>query len=395
MLKKFLFLFSIFVLVFSLSSLSFATKGDIDNDGEITLVDIRLLLQVIVTSDSSTQWDTDDLELMDFDNSGKIDIIDLRGLIELYNAPLSITDAVTVGDFIKYTPTTASYTLRSIYSGASNDVTTTTNTNASWRVWKIDSTGVYIVPTTTLNYSYGSSNLTFGHLLGFVNGPTLINDICKTLYTNTDLGVTSGDVRSLTIEDLEAVSTYNKNSYVQSGIRYGQRLSYELDDPWIDNPFYESLPLGSSPVTSPTTRLPNSFDCIQTAYRFNNIGPKTNLIENSKFSNLRYEAFFDGEPAFLASSCIDIYVGDDDDEDDYGAEYPQGGIFYTDRYTYNTTANALAIINYSLYSTADDVTYSFTGGIKPIVRLSPSLVIDKFDDSQTGVVGKPWKPMLP
>ncbi len=59
-------------------------KGDMDDNGVVDIIDVRLLLQVYINSSGATEWDEADLELMDMDGSGVIDILDVRILLQKY-----------------------------------------------------------------------------------------------------------------------------------------------------------------------------------------------------------------------------------------------------------------------------------------------------------------------
>ena len=58
--------------------------GDIDGDGTITIIDVRLLLQIYINSDSSTEFTGEDARIYDIDSSTTLDIIDVRLLLQKY-----------------------------------------------------------------------------------------------------------------------------------------------------------------------------------------------------------------------------------------------------------------------------------------------------------------------
>lgn len=60
------------------------TVGDLDDDGDITILDVRLLLQAYINSSASTEWTTQQLSTMDMNSDGKIDILDVRLLLQAY-----------------------------------------------------------------------------------------------------------------------------------------------------------------------------------------------------------------------------------------------------------------------------------------------------------------------
>ncbi len=134
----------------------------------------------------------------------------LKYMIEGYVPDRSM---LKVGDEVNYTPQTAktTYTLEGNKSGygdytSSKPKTMTKATdqeisqeNYTWKIMDINSkTGevkIMGVPTSSMPTVY------FKGALGYNNGVYLLDDICKTLYSNSDLGVTA---RSIDIEDIES-----------------------------------------------------------------------------------------------------------------------------------------------------------------------------------------------
>lgn len=115
----------------------------------------------------------------------------------------TLADKLEIGDYVEYTPVTASSQYvtnpagrKDLYTGYSSQ-TLTQATGLTWRVIKVDeSTGeVLITPTDAVNtgtYLKGAP--------GYLNHKNVLDDICKTLYSNTELGVTA---RSMKLEDLD------------------------------------------------------------------------------------------------------------------------------------------------------------------------------------------------
>ena len=58
--------------------------GDLDSNGKIEILDVRLLLQTYINSTSSTVWTEDQLALMDMNDDSKVDILDVRLLLQAY-----------------------------------------------------------------------------------------------------------------------------------------------------------------------------------------------------------------------------------------------------------------------------------------------------------------------
>ncbi len=101
-------LFSIVILIIILGScFCFANtsgiKGDLDNDGEITILDVRLLLQKYINSINS------ELAISDMDSDNEITILDVRLLLQYYiNGKAPLVPIVTANDAVyKQKPSTS------------------------------------------------------------------------------------------------------------------------------------------------------------------------------------------------------------------------------------------------------------------------------------------------
>ena len=64
--------------------LSSSSLGDLNDDGDITLLDVRLLLQAYINSSASTEWTPNQLATMDMNHDGLINILDVRLLLQAY-----------------------------------------------------------------------------------------------------------------------------------------------------------------------------------------------------------------------------------------------------------------------------------------------------------------------
>ena len=107
---------------------------------------------------------------------------------------------IKIGDYVKYTPDTASTTeiLQELntYSGSNANTTSTlTQENLNWRVLDVKDGQVRLiseVPTT--------STITLSGYNGYNNAVKLIDDTCSTLYNNSKL---ASKVQNLKIEDIQ------------------------------------------------------------------------------------------------------------------------------------------------------------------------------------------------
>ena len=138
----------------------------------------------------------------------------------------SIND-IQIGDSVNYTYDSAgSYSLLSTYSGYSSNQTIVQTTGLTWKVLNVDKENdtVDIISTNPT-----SSTVYFRDILGYNNGPYLMNEICKAQYSNKTLGV---EARSINLLDMEkhltadGIKARNAYQYNSSTAKYGTTKTY-------------------------------------------------------------------------------------------------------------------------------------------------------------------------
>ncbi|MBQ9267195.1 MAG: hypothetical protein IJ217_02795 [Clostridia bacterium] len=156
-------------------------------------------------------------------------------LPELEEGEAYLAQVAKVGDYVKYVADSGTWTPDPTKTGNSNATPLRTDTSTAWRVWENNGTTVTLIPTSPVNTLYlgtraSTSNTsspaptddtgaTYG-VAGYVNGPSLMNEIARTLYSKS--GYTSS-VRHMTYEDIQAklktpfTPTANKYAYFKSG----------------------------------------------------------------------------------------------------------------------------------------------------------------------------------
>ena len=136
-------------------------------------------------------------------------------------------DDIQIGDSVNYTYDPArSYSLSSTYSGYSSNQTIAQTTGLTWKVLNVDKENdtVDIISTNTT-----SSTVYFYNILGYNNGPYLMNEICKAQYSNKTLGV---EARSINLLDMEkhltspGITARNAYQYDSSAAKYGTTKTY-------------------------------------------------------------------------------------------------------------------------------------------------------------------------
>ena len=192
---------------------------------------------------------------------------------------------IKIGDSVNYTYDSAgSYSLSSTYSGYSSNQTIAQTTGLTWKVLNVDKENdtVDIISTNPT-----SSTVYFKNILGYNNGPYLMNEICKAQYSNKTLGV---EARSINLLDMEKHLTptgiTNRNAYTDTdAVKYGTTKTYTSStkypslyanqkgagpnitaanastisqpniskDNFIPDPYEESKPIVPKDTTEPTT----------------------------------------------------------------------------------------------------------------------------------------------
>ena len=125
---------------------------------------------------------------------------------------------IKVGDYVNYTPTSATVQTDPSKTGYATKETLTTDTSAKWRILSIDEeTGKVLITTQG-----PVNNVNLGGAAGYLFGPNELHRLCEKIYSNTDKGLVA---RSMTIEDLNEATGYIKPT---NNLRYAW---YPADTP--------------------------------------------------------------------------------------------------------------------------------------------------------------------
>ena len=243
---------------------------------------------------------------------------------------------IKIGDSVNYTydidSASSSYTLESKYSGDSSNKTIAQTTGLTWKVLNVDKENdtVDIISTNPT-----SSTVTFANILGYNNGPYLMNEICKAQYSNKTLGV---EARSINLLDMEkhlttpGLAARNAYQYDSSTAKYGTTKTYtsnakypslyanqkgagpnvssisKLDITKGNDPYEESKPIVPKGTTEPTTDSKsvtgNPLTVTQTFYYIpindTNYGTASTVLANSTYFWVaaRYVSTYSGYARF-------------------------------------------------------------------------------------------------
>ena len=243
---------------------------------------------------------------------------------QIYDDTLNehITDYLQVGDYVNYTYDTITngYSLKASESGHTSNQTITQTKGLKWRILDIHDNG----SIDLISDVHTNEKVYFEGALGYNNGVLLINDICKQLYSNSELGIIA---RSLDIKDIEdqmnETGKEAKNAYTNV-IQYGKTKTYGNGSNQYPALYAKENGSGINTTTVkkdgidvnadgyevPTTAISNvannGLTVTQTYYEFNN-------TLNSYFNDSRvYNMLFGTNPYWLASryaNCYSTYVG--------------------------------------------------------------------------------------
>ena len=274
---------------------------------------------------------------------------------------------IKIGDSVNYTYDTAnsSYTLESKYSGNSSNQTIAQTTGLTWKVLNVDKENdtVDIISTNPT-----SSTVTFANILGYNNGPYLMNEICKAQYSNKTLGVNARSINLLDMEKhLTAAGIAARNAY-SSNVKYGTTKTYTSNTKYPslyanqkgagpnvssitpsdttkgNDPYEESKPIATTePTTDNTSGTGNPLTVTQTYYYIpindTNYGTASSILAN-------------GTPFWVAARYVVT-----------GSGYAAFGLRGADTTTFG------CVMFYS-----NGITHGYDYALRPVVSLPSSLL---------------------
>ena len=220
---------------------------------------------------------------------------------------------IKIGDSVNYTYDSAgSYSLSSTYSGYGSNQTIAQTTGLTWKVLNVDKEN----DTVDIISEYPtSSQVKFYGILGYNNGPYLMNEICKAQYSNATLGVNARSVNLLDMEKhLTSPGITNRNAYTNA-VKYGTTKTYtsntkypslyanqkgagpnvssiiQPDTTKGNDPYEESKPIVPKGTTEPTNDstygIGNPLTVTQTFYSIaidnTNYGTASTVLANSTY----------------------------------------------------------------------------------------------------------------
>ena len=134
-----------------------------------------------------------------------------------------------IGDYVNYTYDTAeNYVLTSATCGSSSNPTDgiPQTSGLKWRILNIDEANGTV---DLISENPTGTSVYFSNILGYNNGPYLMNEICKAQYSNKSLGV---NARSINLLDMEkhltaaGIAARNAYKYDSDTAKYGTTKTY-------------------------------------------------------------------------------------------------------------------------------------------------------------------------
>ncbi len=134
-----------------------------------------------------------------------------------------------IGDLVKYTPNTekSESTVNESESGTSEQKVAK-DTTLKWKILNIDETKGTV---DIISENPTSSTVKFYGVLGYHNGPYIMNKICEELYSNSELNVKARNINLLDMEQhLTSVGIAARNGDTNGVQQYGTTKTYTDDD---------------------------------------------------------------------------------------------------------------------------------------------------------------------
>ena len=193
-----------------------------------------------------------------------------------------LADVVQVGDIVNYNANVKdgngnSYTITpsSSETGYSTTTTFSSTDSMTWRVLSVDKqAGKVELMAITSNKIY------FRNVAGYNNAPSILNNIAK-IYGH---GYGAESARSITVEDVNQYTSYDKTTYSNSNVKYGGTKSYAFSSK-LTYPFtVEGAKNGAT--SDVTINSSGTYKVPQTSYYYKISSYKKSGISDSVYSML-------------------------------------------------------------------------------------------------------------
>ena len=130
-----------------------------------------------------------------------------------------------IGDYVNYTYDTVSsgYTTPLTENGSGNQTIAQSTETLKWRILNIDEANgtVDLVSATPTSNTVG-----FGGILGYNNGPYIMDKICEALYSNNSRGIKARSIDLLDMEKHLTSDGITARNGCSSEVKYGKTKTY-------------------------------------------------------------------------------------------------------------------------------------------------------------------------
>lgn len=277
-------------------------------------------------------------------------------------------DVIKIGDYVKYTPDTAStsdiLTELNTYSGTSNNTTDTLKQESlNWRVLDIKDGQVRLIselPTT--------SKVALKGYNGYNNAVKLLDNVCQRLYNNSKI---TSKVQNLKIEDIQnkiktdyTTIDINYGKYYNSTNKYYPIIVEEEKDQVINGK------TGKLELSEQTKFIDQNESNIVTSWNIKYTYWKK-IVDINEFYNYKYYEIFIGKDKnnypiyWMSSRCI----------------MPETNNTRT-RFVIRNI-NAGAINGHSEY-TSDNINYANAFSFRPVITLNSNVEVDTTNTANDG-----------
>lgn len=329
-----------------------------------------VIFSLFITSSNKNTIQSSEIDKIKEEYQESVDNID-----QIYSDTVSknITNYLKIGDYVNYTPdtNTVGYTtdkLSESITGSTKNSSTIKQDTLKWRVLNIDENGeIDLISEKPTNQT-----VSFGDARGYNNGVYVINDICKSLYSNSNLGIIA---RSLNLKDLEDNMNKEGITAIRSYSKYGKIETYGSESNYYPKLYAKENGSGintetvktdgldvnengySSPSTEDSSRAEKSLTVTQSFYGWSETPSR--YFDEKDF----YDMIFNTETYYwLASREVDCY---------------EFFAYFGLRYISNSE-----LTRFNMFNTDGD-SYSLVSDnyLRPVVSLGPDIQITPVENA--------------
>ena len=285
-----------------------------------------------------------------------------------------------IGDYVNYTYDTASnYVLTSATCGSSSNPTNgiPQTTGLKWRILNIDEANGTV---DLISENPTDTSVYFSGILGYNNGPYLMNEICKAQYSNKTLGVEARNINLLDMEKhLTAAGIAARNGYTNGVQQYGTTKTY------TSNTKYPSLYAGQKGAGVDVAEA-NASSILQDHTKGNDpYGESKPIAETEPTTD---NTSGTGNPLTVTQTYYNISINSTNYGDAYKVLSNSTWYWVASRYVYTRSDYADFGLRYAYTDTGGSSMFSSDGStlitgirLRPVVSLSSSILSDAKDAS--------------